>query len=78
MTQVSDVTYKGHILTATALADHDMYAATLVVRAPSGTQRRTDILGVFPCALGAIRYAFAYGMAAIDYRQPPTSDWLHS
>jgi hypothetical protein len=74
MNLVNDITYKGHILTATTQPDHDMYAATLIVRGPSGTQRSSGVLGEFPSALGAVRYAFAYGMAIIDQRQTPPCD----
>ncbi|SAL03496.1 hypothetical protein AWB78_06604 [Caballeronia calidae] len=71
MTQVSDITYKGYILTATALPERDIYTGMLAVRAPSGTQSYSGILGEFPSAIGAVRYAFAYGMATIDCRPAP-------
>jgi hypothetical protein len=78
MTRVDDVTYKGHTLTATALSDHDMFRGVHIVSAPSGGQQRSSIFGKFPSAICAVGYAFAYGMTFIDYRQAPTSVWLHS
>jgi hypothetical protein len=69
MTQPEDVVYKGHVLSATALPDQDKYAAMLVVREPGGTRRASGTLGEFASAIGAVRYAFAYGMAEIDHRQ---------
>ncbi|SAK44955.1 hypothetical protein AWB80_00821 [Caballeronia pedi] len=69
MTQPNDVVYKGHLLSATAVLDQDKYAATLVVREPSGARRASGLLGEFASATGAVRYAFAYGMAEIDHRQ---------
>ena len=69
MTQPEDVVYKGHVLSATALPDQDKYAAMLVVREPCGTRRASGTLGEFASAIGAVRYAFAYGMAEIDHRQ---------
>lgn len=72
MTHVNEVAYRGHVLTATALSDHDMYAAVVIVRAPSGVQRRATYLASLP-ALGPVRYATAYGMATIAYQQVPTS-----
>jgi hypothetical protein len=41
----------------------------LIVRDPDGTRRSSGMLGEFASATGAVRYAFAYGMAEIDYRQ---------
>lgn len=70
MRQASDVTYKGHILTASAVFDDDLYAATLVVRDPNGVRCESGILGRFPSAQGAVRYALAHGRATIDYGQP--------
>lgn len=78
MTQVHDITYKGHTLTATALSVHDMYAAMLIVGTPSAGPERSSMFGNFPSAICAVSYAFAYGMAAIDSRQAPTSEWLRS
>jgi hypothetical protein len=69
MTQPSDVVYKGHVLSATAVLERNAYAAMLVVRDPSGTRRASGMLGEFASAVGAMRYAFAYGMAEIDHRQ---------
>ncbi|BAO91562.1 MULTISPECIES: hypothetical protein [Caballeronia] len=69
MTEPNDVVYKGHLLSATAVLEEDRYAAMLVVRDPSGTRRASGMLGEFASATGAVRYAFAYGMAEIDHRQ---------
>ena len=74
MKRANEVTYKGHVLTATTVSDHDKYAVTLAVRAPSGVQRSTGLLGKFPSAVGAVRYALAYGMASIDCRHAPAYD----
>ncbi|MFM0322745.1 hypothetical protein [Caballeronia glebae] len=64
-----DVIYKGHVLSAKAVPEQDKYAAMLIVRDPDGTRRSSGMLGEFASATGAVRYAFAYGMAEIDYRQ---------
>ncbi|SPB15539.1 hypothetical protein NOV72_02759 [Caballeronia novacaledonica] len=69
MTQSQDVIYKGHVLSATAVPEQDRYAALLIVREPDGTRRSSGMLGEFTSATGAVRYAFAYGMAEIDHRQ---------
>lgn len=69
MTQPNDVVYKGHVLSASAVLEQDRYAAMLIVRDPSGTRRASGTLGEFASAIGAVRYAFAYGMAEIDHRQ---------
>lgn len=66
MNQSNTIAYKGHLLSATALPEQETYAATLVVRAPSGAQRGSGVLGRFASSTGAVRYAFAYGMATID------------
>ncbi|KAK45132.1 hypothetical protein BG58_20555 [Caballeronia jiangsuensis] len=69
MTQSENVIYKGHVLSATAVLEQDRYAAMLIVREPDGTRRSIGMLGEFASATGAVRYAFAYGMAEIDHRQ---------
>ncbi|WP_321800976.1 hypothetical protein [Caballeronia sp. J97] len=65
----SDMIYKGHVLSASAVFDDDRYTAMLVIRDPGGTRRSTGMLGEFASGSGALRYAFAYGMAEIDHRQ---------
>ncbi|WP_143753513.1 hypothetical protein [Caballeronia arationis] len=74
MLHMNDVTYKGHLLSAIAVTDREMYSATLIVRDPSGVQHRSGVLGSFASSLGAVRYAFAYGMAEIDHRKAPSSE----
>ncbi|WP_244817633.1 hypothetical protein [Caballeronia sp. Lep1P3] len=74
MSQSKEIAYKGHILTATPVVDRLMYAVTIAVRGPSGVRRSSGILGEFPSEIDAVRYAFAYGIAAIDDRRPP-SNW---
>ncbi|EKS69654.1 MULTISPECIES: hypothetical protein [Caballeronia] len=69
MNRPDDVIYKGHVLSATAVPEQDRYAAMLIVREPDGTRRSSGMLGEFASETGAVRYAFAYGMAEIDYRQ---------
>jgi hypothetical protein len=74
MIQASDIIYKGHVLTATAVSERDQYAAMLTVREPGGVQRASGTLGEFASATGAVQYAFAYGMAEIDGRQNAVSE----
>jgi len=78
MTQTTDLIYKGHVLSATAVLEQDRYTAMLIVREPDGTRRSSGMLGEFTSATGAVRYAFAYGMAEIDHRpsmrHPPHSN----
>jgi hypothetical protein len=74
MHHMNNVTYKGHLLSAIAVTDREMYSATLIVRDPSGVQHRSGVLGSFASSLGAVRYAFAYGMAEIDHRKTPPSE----
>jgi hypothetical protein len=73
MNLADDVVYKGHVLSATAVLEQDTYAAMLTVRDPRGTRHPSEMLGEFASAIGAVRYAFAYGMAEIDYRQSAPS-----
>ncbi|MFM0140810.1 hypothetical protein [Caballeronia grimmiae] len=68
---MNDVTYKGHTLSAIALSEHNLYSATVFVRAPSGDQRCSTLMGRFPSAILALGYAFKYGMAVIDCRPAP-------
>ncbi|SAK51042.1 hypothetical protein AWB77_01286 [Caballeronia fortuita] len=77
MSQANNVIYKGHVLSATAVLDRDRYAAVLVVRDPGGARHASGMLGEFASAIGALQYAFAYGMAEIDHRQS-AHDLRHS
>jgi hypothetical protein len=70
-----EVAYKTFVLTPLAAYDDGMYAAMLIVRKPDGTQRATDVLGRFPCAIEARRFAIAHGMAQIDARKLPEPEW---
>ncbi|SAK86771.1 hypothetical protein AWB78_04469 [Caballeronia calidae] len=74
MSHTRDVTYKGYRLTAMAIVDGEMYSAMLIVCDPSGTRRASGTLGKFASAIGAERYALAYGMAEIDHRSAPLPD----
>ena len=65
------IAYKTFLLTPLAAYDEGMYAAILIVRKPDGTQRATEVLGRFPHALEAHRYAIAHGMAQIDAKRLP-------
>jgi hypothetical protein len=74
MHQTRDVTYKGYRLTAMAVVEEDLFAAMLIVRDPSGTKRASGMLGKFASAIGAERYALAYGMAEIDHGPAPSPE----
>ncbi|SAL81263.1 hypothetical protein AWB66_06399 [Caballeronia telluris] len=74
MLHMNNVMYKGHVLSAIAVTEREVVSATLVVRDPSGVQRRSGALGTFASPIGALRYAFAYGMAEIDHRKMPPSE----
>ena len=73
--QDAEVTYKEFTLRPLAAYDEGMYASMLILREPDGTQRATEVLGRFACALEARRYAIAYGMAEIDHRRLPEPEW---
>lgn len=70
-----EVVYKTFVLTPLAAYDDGMYAAMLIVRKPDGTERATDVLGRFPCAVEARKFAIAYGMSQIDARLLPQPEW---
>lgn len=74
MLHMNNVIYKGHVLSAIAVTDREVYLATLVVRDPSGVEHRSGALGTFASPIGALRYAFAYGMAEIDHWKVPPSE----
>jgi hypothetical protein len=69
--ETAEVAYKNFVLTPLAAYDEGRYAAMLIVRKPDGTQRATDVLGIFPCAPEARRFAIAYGISQIDAKRLP-------
>ncbi|KDR37766.1 hypothetical protein BG61_07790 [Caballeronia glathei] len=72
----SEVTYKEFTVRPLAAYDDGMYASMLILRKPDGTQRATGVLGRFPCALEARRFAIGYDMAEIDHRRLPEPHWM--
>jgi hypothetical protein len=62
----SELTYKGTVLIPLAAFDDGSYAAMLIVESPDETQRASGVLGNFPTADEACRYAVEYGMAEVD------------
>jgi len=70
-----DVRYNGWTLSPVVVNEGDSYTAMVIVASPDGESRASGALGQFPCALSARQYALAYGMAEIDHREPPMSDW---
>jgi hypothetical protein len=66
----SELRYKGTVLIPLAAFDDGSYAAMLIVGSPDESQRASGVLGNFPTADEACRYAVEYGMAEIDQRKP--------
>ena len=62
----AQLTYKGTVLIPLAAFDEGSYAAMLIVETPDESQRASGVLGNFPTADEACRYAVEYGMAEID------------
>lgn len=62
----AQLTYKGIILIPLAAFDAGSYAAMIIVEVPDEFQRASGVLGNFPTADEACRYAVEYGMAEID------------
>ena len=63
---MAELTYKGIVLIPLAAFDAGSYAAMLIVETPDETKRASGVLGNFPTADEACRYAVEYGMAEID------------
>jgi hypothetical protein len=62
----TQLTYKGIVLIPLAAFDAGTYAAMFIVEDSDESQRASGVLGNFPTADEACRYAVEYGMAEID------------
>jgi len=62
----AELTYKGVVLIPLAAFDAGSYAAMVIVETPDESQRASGVLGNFPTADEACRYAVEYGMAEVD------------
>lgn len=64
----TQLTYKGIVLFPIAAFDAGSYASMLIVEELDQSQRASGVLGNFPTADEACRYAVEYGIAEIDTR----------
>jgi len=62
----TQLTYKGVVLIPLVAFDAGSYAAMFIVEESDESQRASGVLGNFPTADEACRYAVEYGMAEID------------
>lgn len=75
--ETSEVIYGNLVLVPLAAYDEGMYAAMLVVRKPNEAEQATKVLGRFPSAGEARRYAIDYGMARIAARDLSEPCWIN-
>ncbi|SAL87572.1 hypothetical protein AWB67_07437 [Caballeronia terrestris] len=70
------VRFQGFSLSSHTFFAAGTYSVTLIIRAPDGLQRASELMGNFPCRADARKFAIEYGMAQIAERPLPEAAWV--
>lgn len=65
------LSYNDHVLVPLATGERGSFAAMVIVTKPNGARWASGVLGHFPEADDACRFAIAYGKAEVDRRRRP-------